>query len=100
MQLEKMPSMITLVGAVYKSYFFFVCASFSVGGAKVGLYCTVPVALRIFQFVLSLVRGVLVISRVANLRSRAVEQWRCDGRCDTRDVDRSSQLGAREVRLG
>ena len=102
MQLEKLPSnMITLVGAVYKSHFFFICASFSlVGGAWVGLYCTVSVALRIFQFVLGLVRGVLVISRVANLRSRAVEQWRCDGRCDTRDVDRRSQLGAREVRLG
>ena len=68
MQLEKLPSnTITLVGAIYKSHFFFVCASFTlVGGAKVGLDCTVPVALRIFQFVLSFVPGVLVISRVAN----------------------------------
>ena len=68
MLLEKLPSnTITLVGAVYKSHFFFACASFSlVGGAKVGLDCTVPVALRIFQLVLGLVWGVLVISRVAN----------------------------------
>ena len=58
---------VTLVGAVYKSHFFFVCASlFSVSGAWVGLDCTVPVALRIFQFVLGLVWGVLVISRAAN----------------------------------
>ena len=49
-------------------------------GVTVGLHCAVLVALRIFQFVLGLVWGVLVISRVANLRSRAVELWRCDGR--------------------
>ena len=60
-------NMIILVGAVYKSHFCFVCASlFSVGGAWVGLGCTVPVALRIFQFVLGLVWGASVISRVAN----------------------------------
>ena len=59
MQLEGLPSnTITLVGAVYKSHFFFVCASLSlVRGAKVGLDCTVPVALRIFQFVLGFVWG-------------------------------------------
>ena len=88
MQLEKLPSnTITLVGTVYKSHFFFVCASLSlVGDAWVGLDCTVPVALRIFQFVLGLVWGVLVISRVANLRSRAVELWRCDGRGTTQKM--------------
>ena len=65
---RKLPSnTITLVGAAHKSHFFFVCASFSlVGGANVGLDCTVPVALRIFQFVPGLVWGVLVISQVAN----------------------------------
>ena len=68
MQLEKLPSnTITLVGAVYRSHFFFVCASFSlVGGTKIGLDCPVPVALEVFQSVLGLVWGVLVISRVAN----------------------------------
>ena len=75
MQLEELPyNTITLAGAAYKSHFFFVCASFSlVGRAWTGLYCTVLVALGIFQFILGLVWGVLAISRVANLRSRAVE---------------------------
>ena len=65
-----MPSnTITLVGAVYKFHFFFVCVSFSlVGGIKVGLDCPVllVVALRDFQSVLGLVWGILVISWIAN----------------------------------